>query len=178
MPSHADLPKEETFDRLFAEDAMIDERFELISAYLDDEVSPTERKQVQQWLDEDPAARALYHELRQLNQGLLSMPMPEPSRSVEDLMLGIAIAEQRRGRFRWAMWGGGAIAAVAIGALSWFAPSGLNPRLAEVTEPESDKLMIAVSQPAVNIPAVDENGELGLSVPLDRPVVEIPTLSQ
>ncbi|MEM9769414.1 MAG: zf-HC2 domain-containing protein, partial [Cyanobacteria bacterium P01_D01_bin.71] len=50
-------------------DATKRDRFELLSAYLDGEVSPDERRLVATWLDKDPEAQCLYRRLLQLRQG-------------------------------------------------------------------------------------------------------------
>ncbi|MGL5075931.1 MAG: anti-sigma factor family protein, partial [Waterburya sp.] len=49
------------------------DNFELISAYLDGELSPTERYQVQQWIDEDPQMKRLYHRLLALQGEIQSL---------------------------------------------------------------------------------------------------------
>ncbi|NJL46200.1 MAG: transcriptional regulator [Leptolyngbyaceae cyanobacterium SM2_5_2] len=46
------------------------DRFELLSAYLDGEVTPEERSLVQTWLNSDPTAKCLYNRLLALRQGL------------------------------------------------------------------------------------------------------------
>ncbi|MFM8202724.1 MAG: anti-sigma factor family protein, partial [Dolichospermum sp.] len=46
------------------------EYFELLSAYLDGEVTATERRQVEQWLSTDASVKCLYKRLLNLRQGL------------------------------------------------------------------------------------------------------------
>jgi hypothetical protein len=58
---------------------------------------------------------------------------------------------------RIAVWGGGAVAAVLVGAVSLLLPTSntLVPQLAQSsppTETDSEPLMIAVNQPVVPIP--------------------------
>lgn len=68
---------------------------ERLSSYLDDELDSVERAAVEQLLSEDPAARELLAELRQLRTGLQSMPQhrlpegfaDEVMRAAERLML-------------------------------------------------------------------------------------------
>ncbi len=43
------------------------QRFEQLSAYLDGELSPCEKKQVEEWLDADPEFRKAYEDLRRLH---------------------------------------------------------------------------------------------------------------
>lgn len=158
---------------------VVGDRFELLSAYLDGEVSAKQRQQVQQWLDTDPEIQALHQQLLYLRQTVQALPIPEPDYSVEDLVDGVFAAESQRQQHRWLVWGSGAVAAVAVGALSLFTGSNrLTPRLAEQTEPEREKLMIAVSQPVVDIPAIAEPlNNANLLIPLDRPVVDIPQVT-
>ncbi|MEM9906299.1 MAG: Fis family transcriptional regulator [Cyanobacteria bacterium P01_D01_bin.44] len=70
-PTHPD-PAE------FALDATMRDRFELLSAYLDGEVTPGERRQVARWLSEDSRAQALYHRLLSLRQAMRAMPIESP----------------------------------------------------------------------------------------------------
>jgi len=46
------------------------DRFELLSAYLDGEVTPDERQMVLEWMQSDPNAKCLYNRLIHLRQGL------------------------------------------------------------------------------------------------------------
>ncbi|MDB9505491.1 zf-HC2 domain-containing protein [Spirulina major CS-329] len=154
------------------------DRFELLSAYLDGEVSPAERQEVQTWLADDPAAQHLHRRLQKLRYGLQTLPIPAPQQSTEDLLAGVFEAEDhRRVWSRWA-WGGGAIAAAAVGALSlFFSGSPLSPRLAHNDpgnlDASSSSLMIAVNQPVVEIPTFPSPSS-DLSISIDRPVVDIP----
>ena len=52
--------------------------FELLSAYLDGEVTPTQRKEVQELLAQDPEAQGLYRRLLALRQEINSLPIPQP----------------------------------------------------------------------------------------------------
>ncbi len=51
-------------------------RFDLISAYIDNEVTVEERKLVQHWLDHDAAAKKLYQQLLGLQTNLKQIPVP------------------------------------------------------------------------------------------------------
>ena len=59
------------------------DRFELLSAYLDGEVTVSERRQVEQWLETDQNMRCLYSRLLKLRQGMRTMAVPASERSVE-----------------------------------------------------------------------------------------------
>ena len=52
-----------------------EERFELLSAYLDDEVTAEERKQVAQWLMDDPHTLQMYRRLLMLRQAIRTAPI-------------------------------------------------------------------------------------------------------
>lgn len=136
------------------------DRFELLSAYLDGEVSPDERCQVEAWLESDPQLQSLRDRLLRLRHNLSSMPMPEPAQSADVLASRVFSTIERRNKRRWA-WGGTAIAAAMIGAVSFIIPGTLDPapQLVRVTETEpsaldvpDDALMIALDRPIVDIP--------------------------
>ncbi|MEM8642341.1 MAG: Fis family transcriptional regulator [Cyanobacteria bacterium P01_G01_bin.54] len=158
----------------------VDDRFELLSAYLDGEVTLGERQQVQQWLDQDTEVQQLHQSLLRLHQRVQATPAPEPSCDPEVLIAGVFAAETRRRQRHWLLWGGSAIAAAAMATVSLLFGSGLlSPRLAQSPEPEHEKLMIAVNQPAVDIPTIaDSTTKPGLLIPLNRPVVDIPVVDQ
>ncbi|MEI6379949.1 MAG: anti-sigma factor [Cyanobacteriota bacterium ELA615] len=63
-------------------------RFELLSAYIDNRATPTERKQVQQWLDSDREFKKTYLRLSQLAQSIKNIPVSASSCS-EDLSLRV-----------------------------------------------------------------------------------------
>ncbi|MGD1950275.1 MAG: anti-sigma factor family protein [Leptolyngbyaceae cyanobacterium] len=51
-------------------------RFELLSAYVDDEVTAEERKLVAQWLTDDPVTQQMYQRLLMLRQAIRIAPVP------------------------------------------------------------------------------------------------------
>ncbi|MEA5463063.1 anti-sigma factor family protein [Leptothoe sp. PORK10 BA2] len=60
-----------------------EERFELLSAYLDDEVTAAERQQVAQWLMDEPHTLQMYRRLLMLRQAIRTAPVqPQPSLQV------------------------------------------------------------------------------------------------
>ncbi len=127
------------------------DKFELLSAYLDGEVTAAERKQVQQWLDTDPQMQQLERRLLKLRHGIQNMPIPNPV-SAEVVQAKVVAAQAQRKLRRSLVWGGGAIAAVLVGAVSILNPGeGLKPQFAQNTT-EAEPLMIAINQPAVEIP--------------------------
>src|SRR3954469_17395169 len=57
---------------------------ELLSAYLDDELSADERAAVEARLATDPAAQQLLHELRSVSQSVQALPTETPSRDLSE----------------------------------------------------------------------------------------------
>ncbi|TVQ18654.1 MAG: Fis family transcriptional regulator [Leptolyngbya sp. DLM2.Bin15] len=136
------------------------DRFELLSAYLDGEVTSEERHQVETWLDQDPQVQRLHQRLLSLRQGFGAMPMIPADYSADQLVQGVFQTLERRKRRRLG-WGGAAIAAMAVGAVSWLIPGTFmpSPQMANLPDPSSaisevpdDALMIALDQPIVDIP--------------------------
>ncbi|MGD1860241.1 MAG: anti-sigma factor family protein [Leptolyngbyaceae cyanobacterium] len=160
-------------------DATKRDRFELLSAYLDGEVSPDERRLVATWLDKDPEAQCLYRRLLQLRQGFQGLnsnsQLDYPPCDAADQVI-----RRLNRRFRMTCMAGMTAAAVAvIGVFS----GALNPieRLGggtiSASSASEDSLEIALDQPPIAIPkpvmtkqalpmepglsGVDQPGELG-----------------
>ncbi|MBW4577479.1 MAG: Fis family transcriptional regulator [Aphanothece sp. CMT-3BRIN-NPC111] len=131
-------------------------RFELVSAYLDGEVTAAERKQVQQWLATDPEVKQQYAKLVKLRQGIQTLPVPQAEQSPKQIAQQVlARLDRYRSRQIFA-WGGAALAAVVIGALSGVVP-GSESQTAQIdqsTQPEAthEPLMVALNRPVVEIP--------------------------
>lgn len=140
-----------------AMDMLKRDRFELLSAYLDGEVTASERQQVEKWLDTDPAIQGLYQRLLKLRQNFQGMPIPV-SQPVEQTVEQVFARLDRRPKRALILWGGGAVAAVLIGAFTSLISGneGLLPQLAQSpeAEPSSAAVMIALDQPVVSIPKV------------------------
>jgi len=65
-------------------------QYELLSAYLDGELSAEERARVERWLDEDPAARGRLDELRAVAASLKSLPVHRLGEDFSDRVLRAA----------------------------------------------------------------------------------------
>lgn len=134
--------------------AMQRDRFELLSAYLDGEVSATERRQVEHWLATDAKTQHLYTRLLTLRQKLHTLPIVQSEQSVDQLVDRVtARIERRPKRLLW----GGMAAAVLIGALFSAMPQdNYAPSIADSLSPSedvpSDGLMIAINHPPIEIP--------------------------
>lgn len=145
------------------------DRFELLSAYLDGEVTPQERQLVEEWLESDRQIQGLHQRLLAVRQGLQQLPiLPDvtPDHLIQKLFQKLDRCQYQR----WALWGGGAIAAGLMAVLGnlWMAPQeAWSPRLAENNLPQEKvppTATIAQEQPA---------GE-PLMIALNRPIIQIP----
>lgn len=134
-------------------DATKRDRFELLSAYLDGEVSPEERRLVTIWLDEDPEAQCLYRRLLQLRQGFQGLN-PEYWQSPPCSDTAQQVYRKLNHRFRMTCMAGMTAAAMAVvgvfsGALQPMERLGWNTLSASGPE---ESLEIALDQPPILIP--------------------------
>ncbi|MEL6928980.1 MAG: zf-HC2 domain-containing protein [Cyanobacteria bacterium J06600_6] len=133
--------------------------FELISAYLDDELSPAEKAQVQSWIDLDPDLKAVYTRMLSLQGQMQNIDIPECDRSVAEITSNVFQSLDRRRRQRRVLIGIGAIAASAlagiIGSLSGTSSGSFRfaqSPTPEISQPETVMLAVALNKPAINIP--------------------------
>jgi anti-sigma factor RsiW len=139
------------------------DRFELLSAYLDGEVTATERRQVEEWLANDASVQCLYARLLKLRQGLRTLPVPAAQQSPEETVQQVLTRLRRRSRLNW-IAAGAAVAACAIGAVSGLVGGGsMVPQLAQRPQREP----IKTSSASIVPPSP-------LMVGLNNPVIEIP----
>ena len=142
------------------------DRFELLSAYLDGEVTAAERKQVEDWLANDPSVQSLHKRLLSLRQGLRNLPVPQSEKSIEETVDSVITRLRRRSKIVW-MFGGAAVAACVIGSLSSLIPNGesgivrlaSNP-LEQTQKSSSDDgsfPMVALNKPPLPIPKAAQN---------------------
>jgi hypothetical protein len=138
------------------------DRFELLSAYLDGEVTAAERRQVEKWLVTDESVKCLYARLLKLRQGVRSMPVPTSQHSPEVTFQQVWKRVSNRYRLGW-MFGGAAIATCVIGSLSGFIPGNtpqlqmaqqtIKPTVRETEPPlKVSPLMVALNNPVIEIP--------------------------
>ncbi|MBW4670093.1 MAG: zf-HC2 domain-containing protein [Cyanomargarita calcarea GSE-NOS-MK-12-04C] len=144
----------------------IRERFELLSAYLDGELTAAERRQVEEWLSNDASVKRLYARLLKVRQGLRNLPVPQ-SQPAEEAVKQVLVRARRRSRFL-VLGGGAAIAACVLGAISGIFPGGESgaPEFAqkpiEQTQPikpvdaSPSPLMVAINNPIIPIPKTDQ----------------------
>lgn len=161
LPAHeqenrCDQPSPEALDNLKRD------RFELLSAYLDGEVTADERRQVEQWLATDVKMQRLHTRLLSLRQGLRSLPVPPSEQPAEQVAVQVMSRLERRPK-RTAVWGGFAVAALLVGAvMGTFTRSEMTPAPGLVSNAvPQDGLMIALDRPVIEIPkAASESGRL------------------
>lgn len=138
------------------------DRFELLSAYLDGEVTAAERKQVEEWLAHDPNVQRLHARLLNLRQAFQTIPVPASETSVQETVDKVFARVERRPKLSL-IWGGAAIAALFVGAMATvFSNDNFAPQVA-------DKPSEQMNAPQ----AENANGE-ALLIALDRPLVTIP----
>ncbi|MEG4279493.1 zf-HC2 domain-containing protein [Microcoleus sp. MON1_C1] len=156
---------------------MMRDRFELLSAYLDGEVTATERRQVEEWLTNDPTTKRLYSRLLMMQQSFQAMPVPASEQSAQELATKVLQRVERKPKQTWIL-GGGAIAALLIALVSGvggdrqlFAPQFARSPVSG----ESDGLIMALNEPLVEI--VNPNDlMLGVNAPImDIPKVRVAT---
>ncbi len=136
--------------------------FELLSAYLDGEVTATERKQVEEWLSTDDSFKCLYKRLLNLRKGLQNIPVPPTNQSSETTIEQVLKRINRPYDLAW-IFGGAALAACILGTVSTLFP-GNSSRILQMAE--TTELTPAVTQPAIS--------DSPLMVALNKPVMEIP----
>lgn len=142
------------------------DRFELLSAYLDGEVTAAERRQVEDWLENDPSVKRLHARLLSLRRGLRNLPVPESEKSIEETVDSVMARLRRRSRIVW-MFGGAAVAACVIGSLSSLIPNG-EPGMFRIAKQPSEQAQKAYSDEIASLPMVT----------LNKPLVQIPKATQ
>jgi anti-sigma factor RsiW len=150
---------------------VLDERFELLSAYLDGEATASERKQVEAWLAGDLEFQQQYRQLQRMQQVIAGIPTPTSDRPVAELADNVfAKIDQRRSRNLTRWIGGGAIAATLVTALAGigglFNTNNSQWQMANKANTPAP-LMVALNDPILSIPSKDE----GMQVPMTSPEV-------
>lgn len=136
-------------------DSLQRDRFELLSAFIDGEVTAAERKQVQQLLATDPQMQRLHSRLMMLRQGLQKLPVPAPETNSQETAKQVFTRIDRRRIRNTVAWGGAAIAALFVGSFSGIFPGsqpiGLNFAQAPQQEAAPEPLRIALNRPIIEI---------------------------
>ena len=148
--------------------------FELLSAYLDGEVTSEQRQQVQNLLNQDPEIQALYQRLLSLREGFHNLPTPAPEYNSQQLSNAVfAKIDRRKQQKRKWLIGGGAIAAVVITTIGGI--MNQNRLGVQFAQDESntlisseESLIIALNEPIIDLPAENE----ALDIPLGNSLLE------
>ncbi len=143
-------------------DVMQRDRFEMLSAYLDGEVSADERRQVEEWLQTDATVQQLHARLLKLRQAFQAMPVPTSQQSVDQTVNAVLSRVDRRPS-RSMIWGGAAIAAVAIGTVASLIFGGERPFAPQMANDSSQE----------NVQTAANSDEEPLMVALDKPLVSL-----
>lgn len=150
--------------------------FELLSAYLDGEVTPSQRQEVQEWLASDAEIQQLYERLQILREGFQHLPIPEPEYSAQDLSNRVfaCIDREHKTRKRW-LWGGGAIAAILVTTIgSIFSDSNAPVLQFAQQQEETESLVIALNRPVIDIPIEKQTEETeSLMIPINHSLLDI-----
>jgi anti-sigma factor RsiW len=153
------------------------EQFELLSAYLDGELTVAERQRVEYWLDHEPTIQRLYVKMLGLREKIRVLPMDEPVESESDDLAKQVFARIDRRSRALTIWGGVSTAiaatcvAVVTGLLTGDRP--FSPNLANTPVNEGPTVTIVASTPTPEF--IDTGFAESLNISLDRPVVDLPS---
>lgn len=133
------------------------DRFELLSAYIDGELSAAERNQVQTLLDRDPQFQRLYRQLLALQGQMQHSPAPSSDKSVAEITAGVFQTVERKRSQRRLFWGGSAVAASILTLLGVIPGTNSAFKIAEPKNPVQTgsapvMLAVALNKPAIDIP--------------------------
>ena len=147
---------------------MKQEKFELISAYLDGEVTPSQRREIEALLGTDPVAKHLYQRLLQLRSELQRMPITPTLEPVDQTVAGVFEKIDRRSK-RHLVLVGSAVAGLCIAVISGFISATRSPvvKLAEVSD--SETVQIALNEPVIEIVNPDN-----VMLTINEPLLQIP----
>ncbi len=161
MTSNFDARKSSRQEASKEMDSLQRDRFELLSAYIDGEVTAAERRQVQELLATNLEMQRLHARLIKLRQGVQKIPVPAAEATAQQTAQEVFARIDRRRTRRTVLWGGAAIAAMVVSALSGIFPAS-QPQMAwqqailpkiSVPKPEAapEPLKIALNEPLIPI---------------------------
>ena len=142
------------------------ERFELLSAYIDGEVTNTEEQLVEQWLSDDVDFRRIYQHQLKLRQLLIDLPVPVSSSVTAEtnVMIDRVFAEidKRSQRRKWKLAGIGVSMAVVVGIFGSMFTFNSSPQFSPVANSvkslkvpatvTEEPILIAMEEPLVPLP--------------------------
>jgi anti-sigma factor RsiW len=157
------------FDGEPTTEGILDERFELLSAYLDGEATATERQQVEALLATDRDFHRQYHQMQRMQVAIAGIPVPKSDRSVAHLADAVFTKIDRRRQRNLTRWiGGSAIAATLVTALAGigglFGTNNAQWQMANKANTPAP-LMVALNDPILSIPTKEEGVQLPMASP-------------
>lgn len=142
-----------------------EERFELLSAYIDGEVTDAEEQLVEQWLSDDVDFRRFYQQQLKLRQLLIDLPVPSAANSSvkaeAEVMIDRVFAEidKRSQRRKWKLAGIGISVAAVVGIFGSLFTFNSSPQFSPVTNSvkapapiAEEPVLIAMEEPLVPLP--------------------------
>lgn len=141
------------------------ERFELLSAYMDGEVTAEERRLVESWLANEPKVQQMHQRLLALKDGFSALPA-ERSRPIETTIDQVFEKVERRSRLRVLV--GGSIAAAAALVATVVGINSVGNGSLQFASQTANRTQARVS-PA----PVEEKMTAGYLVSLEEPVITI-----
>ena len=158
------LEYDESAEGLDLDRELSTERLELLSAYIDGELSAKEKERVLVWLDEDPQFKQLHHQLLALQGQIQHSVAPPSEKSIAEITAEVFQSVDRQRRQRRLVWTGSAIAASIVTALVGLSPGVAPLKMANRENPTQIKsgavmLAVAVNKPAIDIPKVIDGYE-------------------
>ncbi|MGD1806073.1 anti-sigma factor family protein [Dapis sp. BLCC M126] len=147
---------------------MKQERFELVSAYLDGEVTPSQRREVEALLAKDPVAKHLYQRLLQLRSEFQRMPITPTVETVDRTVEQVFEKIDRRSKQTF-IWGGSAIAALCVAVISGIISANRSPVIQLVDESNTEPVEIALNEPVIEI--ISPNNVM---LTVNEPLFQIP----
>ncbi len=148
------------------DDRRSNERFELLSAYMDGEVTAEERRLVESWLANEPKVQQMHQRLLALKDGFSALPTAARSRPIETTIDQVFEKVERRSRLR-VMVGGAMAAAAAIVATVVGINSVGNGSLQFASQTANR------TQPRISPSPVEEKMTAGYLVSLEEPVIPL-----
>lgn len=141
------------------------ERFELLSAYIDGELTEAEEQLVEQWLSDDVDFRRIYLQQMKLRQSLIDLPVPVATDSSAKKETGIMIdrvfaeIDKRSQRRKWKIAGIGISVAAVVGVFGSLFTLSSSPQFSPVANSVKspapvveEPVLIAMEEPLVPLP--------------------------
>ena len=133
----------------FHGNASAQERFELLSAYVDNEVTSREKSQVEQWLKDDPNYRHQYQQLLKVKRLLQDLPAPCSIKTeclVDRVFTKIARRSQRKLAF------GAAMIALVVATFGALVSTNYRWKIADESVNKEEQLILAMEEPIIPMP--------------------------